>query len=206
MNRELGIAFLVLALAACTAKERHPHRNLAGPCVTEVDGASASCSVSAMHLVVTGADWEGKVVLVSLYYPGYDSSLMFASQEAADIHDVSAAFVFDRSAKITSKGSMSGSSLSPGYYRVRARFHQIEPLIVGEGVVVPLVVAGSLVDITSLERIRTVNETRANCAKLPGCKMNYLHGFYPIPTLIQESDAGNHAIKSPPHDRRAAGK
>jgi len=206
VKRELGIAFLVFAVAACTVDDRHPDQDLAGPCFTDAEGSSASCSVSAMHLVAAGGSFEAKVVLVSLYYPGYGSSLMFASQEAAEIHDVSAAFVFDPSTTITSRGPASGSRLTPGYYRVRARFHQIEPLTVGEGVVVPLVVAGSLVDITSLERIRTVSETRENCVKLPGCRMNYLHGFYPIPTLIQESDSERRASEHAPQERRDAGK
>lgn len=189
MNKLARLTCVALVLTACTGEDHPADSKLPDPCVIKTNGSPPSCEVSAQHLLSAGQEFAGKIVSVSLYYPGYNASLLFSGEESAEIHDLSSAFVFDPMSLRGGGRSEDGPELAPGYYRVRARFQQVGPLTVGEGVVMPLVVAGRLIDITQLEKIRTVREIREECTSIPGCKMNYLHGFYPIPTLREPPES-----------------
>lgn len=191
MNKNLLLICFVVIVASCKAVDHPSDAKAPDPCAIKTNGAPSSCEVSAPHLLASGQDFDGKTVSVTLYYPGYNASLLFSGEESADIHDLSSAFVFDRHRQVGERNLDDSPELSPGYYRVRGRFQQVEPLTVGEGVVMPLVVAGRLTEITQLEKIRTVREIQKECADIPGCKMNYLHGFYPIPTLEQRQGSGD---------------
>jgi len=189
MNKLAWPTCVALVLTACTGGDHPADAKLIDPCAIKTNGAPPSCEVSAQHLLSAGQEFAGKIVSVSLYYPGYNASLLFSGEESAEIHDLSSAFVFDPTSLRGGSRLEDGPELAPGYYRVRARYQQVEPLTVGEGVVMPLVVAGRLIDITQLEKIRAVREIREECTQIPGCKMNYLHGFYPIPTLREPPES-----------------
>lgn len=191
MKKNLWLICFVGVIASCTAADHPSDAKVPGPCAVKTNGSPSSCEVSAPQLLASGQDLNGNIVSVTLYYPGFNANILFSGRESADIHDLSSAFVFDRHGQVGERNLDDGSELSPGYYRVRGRFQQVEPLTVGEGVVMPLVVAGRLEDITQLEKIRTVTEIQGECAGIPGCKMNYLHGFYPIPMLEQRQGSGN---------------
>lgn len=176
------VLLFVCSFVGCGNTGSSPEVNASDPCAYRITGAPLSCEVSPTHLLVVGESMEGRDIAVVLYYPGFGSDLLFASREAAETHDLASGFVVEWPV-LDAKLLDENRSLRPGYYRIRARFQRVSPLVVGEDVVMPVVVAGRLAGITELTRVRTVAEIRESCAKTPNCTMDYLHGIFPIPKL-----------------------
>jgi len=181
--KALITSLLIVLLVGCegTAPPARPGA-VDGPCSYRSTGRPPVCAVSPAQLIVDGASLEARDIVLVLYYPGFGADVMFASREASDSQDLASAFVIEWP-EAPSSFLPGKQEIAPGYYRLYGRFKRMQPLMVGEGMALPVVVAGGLYDLVQVQPVKTLAEIQRNCEKLPNCTMQYEHGVLPLPKL-----------------------
>ncbi|MET0131735.1 MAG: hypothetical protein ABW207_13810 [Stenotrophomonas chelatiphaga] len=183
---------LVVWIAGCTEQESAPKAVAKDICAGRMAAASWPCHVSPTLLLTDDGSLEQRDIAVTLYYPGFGSNVFYAGREAAEAQDLASGFLVEWP-QVDAKLRDADGTVRPGYYLLHARFSRIPPFEIGEGVVPPVVLAGSLQRVTQLTPVRTISEIRESCSKTPGCTMEYGEGVYPLPRLdlgVVGADAG----------------
>lgn len=170
----------VLIGPGCTSNKERP-RSVIDVCSSRMSGLPAACQVSPTHLLVAAEALENREIGVVLFYPGHGAKVLFTGQEAAEANDLASALLIDDSYK--GDGGVRREILSePGYYKVQGVFRRIEPLIIGEGVVPPAIVAGAFINFREVRRIRTLTSMERECRN-ERCTIEYMGGVEPMPRL-----------------------
>lgn len=144
--------------------------------------AAGACHVSLVQLLQTPEAFEGRAVAVVIFYPGDGARSLFATRDAADANDLASALLID-STQVEGDYPVKDELRSAGFYRVHGTFKRSQPVVVGEGVVVPFVVGGRLSDLNGIEQLRTLTQMREHCAERPHCRMGYMGGILPMPRI-----------------------
>ena len=173
-------AAALISTMGCGGRNGSMANPVSNPC--EYRMAAGACHVSLVQLLQTPEAFEGRAVAVVIFYPGDGARSLFATRDAADANDLASALLIDNT-QVEGDYPVKDELREAGFYRVHGTFKRSQPVVVGEGVVVPFVVGGRLSDLNGIEQLRTLTQMREHCAERPHCRMEYMGGILPMPRI-----------------------